>query len=201
MISMYKLKPKFQQLLKPLLKGFHKIGITANGITWMAILLSTAIGVMFWFFPNGQMLWIFAIGLLARMALNALDGMMAKMYDMTSVSGEILNELGDVFSDAVMFFPLIKLTGVNFWWVLLFIFLSILNEFIGVLTKAATGTRRYDGPMGKSDRALILGATCLLFFFFPQVLIAFDYIFVGMSVLLLLSSIIRIKNGMAQIGG
>ena len=39
MISMYKLKPKFQQLLKPLLKGFHKIGITANGITWMAILL------------------------------------------------------------------------------------------------------------------------------------------------------------------
>ena len=201
MISMYKIKPKFQQLLKPLLNVFHKIGVTANGITWMAILLSTAIGVLFWFFPNGQMLWIFAIGLLVRMALNALDGMMAKMYDMTSVSGEILNELGDVFSDAVMFFPLIKLTGVNFWWVLLFLFLSTLNEFIGVLTKAATGTRRYDGPMGKSDRALILGVTCLLFFFRPGVMVAFDYIFAGMSVLLLLSSIIRIKNGLAQIGG
>ena len=201
MISVYQIKPKFQQLLKPLLGVFHKVGITANGITWMAILLSTAIGVLFWSFPNGHMLWIFAIGLLVRMVLNALDGMMAKTYGMTSISGEMLNELGDVFSDAVLFFPLIKLTGVNFWWVLLFIFLSLLNEFIGVLTKAATGTRRYDGPMGKSDRALILGVTCLLFFFWPGVMIAFNYIFAGMSVLLLLSSIIRIKNGLAQVRG
>ena len=100
MISVYQIKPKFQQLLKPLLGVFHKVGITANGITWMAILLSTAIGVLFWFFPNGHMLWIFAVGLLVRMALNALDGMMAKTYGMTSVSGEMLNELGDVFSDA-----------------------------------------------------------------------------------------------------
>ena len=53
MISVYQIKPKFQQLLKPLLGIFHKVGITANGITWMAILLSTAIGVLFWFFPNG----------------------------------------------------------------------------------------------------------------------------------------------------
>ena len=59
MISVYQIKPKFQQLLKPLLGIFHKVGITANGITWMAILLSTAIGVLFWFFPNGHMLWIF----------------------------------------------------------------------------------------------------------------------------------------------
>ena len=200
MISMYKIKPRFQQLLKPVLNMFYKVGFTANGITWMAIFLSAVIGVMFWFFPNGHMLWIFTVGLLVRMALNALDGMMAKTYNMTSVSGEMLNELGDVISDAVMFFPLVKLTGVNFWWVLFFIFLSMLNEFIGVLTKAATGTRRYDGPMGKSDRALILGVTCLLFFFFPQISVAFNYIFAGMSILLLLSSVIRIKNGLTQIG-
>ena len=149
MISVYQIKPKFQQLLKPLLGIFHKVGITANGITWMAIFLSTAIGVLFWFFPNGHMLWIFAVGLLVRMTLNALDGMMAKAYSMTSVSGEMLNELGDVFSDAVLFFPLIKLTGVNFWWVLLFIFLSMLNEFIGVLTKAATGNETIRRPNGK----------------------------------------------------
>ena len=64
MISVYQIKPKFQQLLKPLLNTFHKVGFTVNDITWMAILLSTAIGVLFWLFPNGHMLWIFAIGLL-----------------------------------------------------------------------------------------------------------------------------------------
>ena len=201
MISMYKIKPRFQQLLKPLLNVLYKIGFTANGITWTAILFSAAIGVTFWFFPKGHMLWIFPVALLVRMVLNALDGMMAKTYNMTSTAGEMLNELGDVISDAVMFFPLIKLTGVNLWCVLLFIFLATLNEFIGVLTKAATGTRRYDGPMGKSDRALVLGLTCLLFFFFPQISVAFNYIFVGMSVLLVLSSAIRIKNGLSQVGG
>ena len=200
MISMYKIKPKFQQLVRPLLDMFYKLGITANGITWMAILLSVVIGVLFWFFPKGHMLWIFPVGLLVRMTLNTLDGMMARIYDMTSVPGEMLNELGDVLSDAVMFLPLIKLTGVNFWWVLLFIFLATLNEFIGVLTKAATGTRRYDGPMGKSDRALVLGVTCLIFFFWQGITVAFNYIFAGMSVLLLLSSVVRIKNGLAQNG-
>ena len=200
MISIYRIKPTLQQLLNPLLTAFRRAGVSANAITWTAILLSTAIGAMFWFFPNGHMLWVFAVGLLVRMALNTLDGMMARMSEATSASGEILNELGDVLCDVVMYCPLVKLAGVNSWWVLLFIYLSILNEFTGVLTKAATGTRRYDGPMGKSDRALILGATCLLFFFWPGVMAAFDYILAGMSILLVLSSIIRIKKGLVQIG-
>ena len=102
------------------------------------------------------------------MALNTLDGMMARMHDMKSVPGEMLNELGDVLSDAVMFLPLVKLPGVTSWYVLSFIFLAMLNEFVGVLTKAATGVRRYDGPMGRSDRAVVLGLTCLLFFFWPR---------------------------------
>ena len=184
----------------PLLNLLHKAGVGANGITWTAVLLSISVGGLFWFFPNGHMLWIFAVTLLVRMALNTLDGMMARMHDMASVSGEVLNELGDVISDTVMYFPLIKLTGVNSWCVLSFVFLSMLNEFIGVLMKAATGIRRYDGPMGKSDRALVTGLTCLLFFFLPGVLHSFDYIFTGMSILLVASSIIRIKNGLAHAG-
>lgn len=199
-ISMYKIKPKFQQLVKPLLHIFYKVGFTANGITWLSILLSTTIGVLFWFYPNSHMLWIFSVGLLIRMGLNALDGMMAKTYNMTSQGGEMLNELGDVVSDAVLYLPLIKLSGVYPWLVLLFIFLSTINEFIGVLTKAATGTRRYDGPMGKSDRATFLGLSCLIFFFWQPMIAAFNYIFVIMCILLLLSSAFRIKNGLSEVG-
>ena len=197
MISAYHIKPRFQQLLRPLLNMLHKAGVSANGITWTAILLSAVIGVLFWFFPNGHMLWVFAAALLVRMALNTLDGMMARVHDMKSAPGEILNELGDVLSDAMMFLPLVKLPGVTSWWVLLFVFLAMLNEFIGVLTKAATGVRRYDGPMGKSDRALVLGLTCLLFFFWPAVMVSFDYIFAGMSLLLVAGSIARVRNGLA----
>lgn len=44
------------------------------------------------------------IGLLIRMALNALDGMMARTYNQTSKKGELLNEIGDVVSDVFVFF-------------------------------------------------------------------------------------------------
>ena len=197
MISAYHIKPKFQELLRPVLNMLQKAGVSANAITWSAILLSAATGAAFWFFPNGHMLWVFSVALLVRMALNTLDGMMARMHDMKSVPGEMLNELGDVLSDAVMFLPLVKLPGVTSWCVLLVVLLAILNEFVGVLTKAATGVRRYDGPMGKSDRALVLGLTCLLFFFWPAVMVSFDYVFAGMSVLLVASSAVRIRRGLA----
>ena len=52
--------------------------------------------------------------------------------------------------------------------------------------------------MGKSDRALVLGLTCLLFFFWPAVMVSFDYIFAGMSVLLVVSSIARVRGGLAS---
>lgn len=197
MISAYHIKPRFQQLLKPVLEVLHKAGASANAITWAALLLSAGTGLLLWLFPNGHMLWVFAVALLVRMALNALDGMMARVHDLKSVGGEMLNELGDVLSDAVMFLPLVKLPGVTPGWVLGFVFLALLNEFIGVLTRAATGVRRYDGPMGKSDRALVLGLTCLLFFFWPAVMVSFDYIFAGMSVLLVVSSIARVRGGLA----
>ena len=187
----------FQELLKPLLKVLRRAGVTANGITWSAILLSAGTGAAFWLYPNGHMLWVFPVALLVRMALNTLDGMMARLHDMKSVGGEMLNELGDVLSDAVMFLPLVKLPGVTSWCVLMFVLLAMVNEFVGVLAKAATGVRRYDGPMGKSDRALVLGLTCLLFFFWPAVRVSFDYIFSGMSVLLVVGSGVRIGRALA----
>lgn len=108
MISVYNIKPKFQQLLKPILELFYKAGITANMITWAAVILSIATGVLIWWHPFGISFIILPLMLLIRMALNALDGMMAKNYNMQSKSGELLNEFGDVFSDFIMFFPLFK---------------------------------------------------------------------------------------------
>ena len=44
----------------------------------------------------------------------------------------------------------------------LVIFLSALTELAGVLGPAVGASRRYDGPMGKSDRALVFGALGVL---------------------------------------
>lgn len=196
MISVYKIKPAFQQLLRPVLRGMRAMGFTANGITWLSLLLSLGIGVLFWFYPNGHMLWILPLSLIVRMALNALDGMMAREYNMQSKGGEILNELGDVIADVGMFFPLIHLPEIQPPVLLGFLFLSIINEFSGVLGKVVSGTRRYDGPMGKSDRALVIGLTCLLLYFIPDIQHALNYIFGGMCILLIVSTTLRIKKAL-----
>ena len=45
---------------------------------------------------------------------------------------------------------------------MLFVFAAILTEFVGVLVQTIGGGRRYDGPMGKSDRAAVIGLVAFL---------------------------------------
>jgi len=166
MISIYQIKPKFQALLNPVLVTLHKWNISANQITLTSILLSLIIGAFFWFSDiNRYFLLALPIGLFIRMALNALDGMMARTYNQQSKIGEVLNEIGDIVSDFFIFLPLLKFESSHIVLIVTFIFLSVLNETSGILTKSINGERRYDGPMGKSDRAFMIGLYGLLHFF------------------------------------
>ena len=195
MLSIYNLKPKFQQILKPVLSFLYKSGVTANQITIASIVLSAAIGVCFWFADRDKILFLsLPFGLLIRMALNALDGMMAKSYNQSTKRGELLNEVGDVVSDLFIFFPLLKHETTHLFVVVVFLCLSVVNEFCGVMGKVINGTRRYDGPMGKSDRAFVVAFYGILSFlgvdmgnaFLPCILIVIG--------LLVLSTIVRIKR-------
>jgi CDP-diacylglycerol--glycerol-3-phosphate 3-phosphatidyltransferase len=159
----YDLKPAFQRMLLPVLGRLRKAGVTPNALTWMAILLSGGLGYAF-VLGLEHRTWFFAVaaGLLLRMALNALDGMMARQFHMTSKAGAILNELGDVVSDALVLWPLALLPEVHVGWVAALLWMSAVNECAGVLGSAIGGNRRYEGPMGKSDRTLVWGVFCLL---------------------------------------
>ncbi len=192
MISAYNIKPKFQQLLKPILELLFKCRVTANMITWAAIILSCLSGVIIWNHPFGISFILLPILLLIRMALNALDGMMARNYNMQSKLGEILNELGDVFSDLFIYFPLLFLFELNIYVLLVFLFLSIINEFAGILGKVITGKRRYDGPMGKSDRAFLVGLISLILYFNVPLISYTNYAIILASTLLIISTYIRI---------
>jgi CDP-diacylglycerol--glycerol-3-phosphate 3-phosphatidyltransferase len=104
MASIYDLKPGFQRLLRPLLHRLAAAGATPNQITLAALVLSAGIGgVIAWQPDAGWPLLLLPAALLVRMALNALDGMMARELDMQSHAGVFLNELGDVLSDSVLY--------------------------------------------------------------------------------------------------
>ena len=198
MISVYQVKPKFQQLLKPVLVKLHSSKITANQITISAILLSAIIGFCFWNADDYHILYLaLPVGLFTRMALNALDGMMARTYAQQSKLGEVLNELGDVVSDLLIYFPLLKFEPEINYLVVIFLCLTIINEFAGVLGKTLNGERRYDGPMGKSDRAMLVGLYGLLGFFNISINSIAQWIFAAIILLLMLSTFLRIKRALA----
>lgn len=199
MISVYKLKPKFQQLLTPVLLFLHKHGITANQITVSSILLSVLIGILLWNADVSK--WFFLslpIGLLIRMALNALDGMMARKFNQTSKLGEVLNEIGDIVSDVIIFFPLIKFQPESLYIIVVFIIMSIINEFAGLMGKVIGKERRYEGPMGKSDRALILGIYGLALFFGADITHYSQYLFGLIILLLFISTYVRLKKSLNE---
>ena len=161
--TIYELKPAFQGLLRQLVRTLAAHEVTANQVTIAACVLSMATGALIAAIAATRpgVLLLLPVVLFARMALNAIDGMLAREHGMRSTRGGYLNELGDVVSDGALYLPLLVLPGVHAIWVALFVLLAVVAEMAGVIGAALGGSRRYDGPMGKSDRAFVMGAVGL----------------------------------------
>ncbi|RBL67832.1 CDP-alcohol phosphatidyltransferase family protein [Pseudomonas sp. MWU13-2625] len=158
MLSIYQLKPRFQNLLRPLVQRLYDNGTTANQITVLAAVISVLVGTVIALFPSHA--WLFALiplWMILRMALNAIDGMLAREFGQQSRLGAYLNELCDLVADSALILPFALLPGASLLLVLAVTLLALFSEYAGVLGPMVGASRRYDGPMGKSDRAFILG--------------------------------------------
>ncbi|MCU7806578.1 MAG: CDP-alcohol phosphatidyltransferase family protein [Candidatus Thiodiazotropha sp. (ex Semelilucina semeliformis)] len=163
MISIYQLKPRFQALLRPLCRWLAQRGVTANQVTIAAVVLSGLGGAWIAYAPHSSWpLFALPVILFIRMALNAIDGMLAREFAMQSRLGAVLNEMGDVVADACLYLPLAFHPDVSIWGMVGFVLLGTMVEMIGVVAVQIGGERRYDGPFGKSDRAFAMGLLALL---------------------------------------
>ena len=162
MLSIYVLKPAFQQLLRPIVSALARAGATANQVTVATVVVSAATGLALFIRPETPAIWLLLpLVLLLRMGLNAIDGMLAREHNMESRLGSILNELGDVISDAALYLPFTMVPGLSSALVVATVLVAIASEMTGVLGIQIGANRRYDGPMGKSDRAVVFGASGL----------------------------------------
>ena len=162
MFSIYQLKSRFQALLRPYVNSLYYSRITANQVTLAACAGSILVALLVGFFADHQ--WLFGlipIWMFIRMALNAIDGMLAREYNQESNLGAYLNEICDVVSDSALLLIFTQLNQIHVSLVILVILLSFLTEYAGVLGMMIGSSRRYDGPMGKSDRAFIFSVISL----------------------------------------
>lgn len=200
MISIYELKPRFQSLLRPGVRLLARMGVTANQVTVAAVFLSLATGGIIALNPTvSSFLFLLPPVLFLRMALNAVDGMLAREHDMKSPFGQILNELGDVVSDAALYLPFALLPGISPIPVVLIVLLATISEMAGVLGTVIGASRRYDGPVGKSDRAFLFGLLALLLGLGIQGKPWIDYVLSVMAFLIAVNVSIRVLRALKEV--
>ncbi|QHA84674.1 CDP-alcohol phosphatidyltransferase family protein [Pseudomonas mediterranea] len=200
MLSIYQLKPAFQNLLRPTVQRLYNKGVTANQVTLLAGIISVLVGaVIAWSASHPWVFVLVPVWMFLRMALNAVDGMLAREFGQQSHLGAYLNELCDIIADAALILPFALIPDASLLLVLLVTLLALFSEYAGVLGAMVGASRRYDGPMGKSDRAFVCGvlATGIALGWFGALWV--DAVMAAVAALLVYTLVNRVRHGLDQV--
>lgn len=155
-MTLYAIKPRFQAVLRRLAGWLARRGVSADALTAVGLGCAAAVGLLLALGGRTGWLWLAPPLIFARIACNALDGMVARLSGSARPWGTVLNEAGDRLADLLCFGGLAlggALPGaVAGALPALVLFVS----YLGVIGQAAGGARRYEGPLGKADRMLVL---------------------------------------------
>ncbi|AOI78375.1 CDP-alcohol phosphatidyltransferase family protein [Burkholderia sp. NRF60-BP8] len=201
-MSLYALKPKFQDRLRPFANALAERGVTANQVTLFAAGGSIVVGALAGLGVFARVLFLLIpLWLFARMALNAIDGMLAREHGQKSTLGAYLNELGDIVSDVALVLPFLAIPAFAPADVWLFALTAVIVECAGLIGPLVGATRRYDGPFGKSDRALALGAFALWIGLGLPIGSVAAWLWRLLIVLSIVTAVRRVQAGIAEAGG
>jgi CDP-diacylglycerol---glycerol-3-phosphate 3-phosphatidyltransferase len=201
-MTLYALKPRFQGLLRPLVARLASAGVTANQVTVAAALGSVGVAAIVIAYADQRSVFLLLpLWLFVRMGLNAIDGMLAREFAQKSRLGAYLNEICDVVSDAALYAPFAVIAPFGVLGVGTVIFLSALSELAGVLGQTVGASRRYDGPMGKSDRALVFGALGFWVGIGAPLPAWLGWLMALISLLLVITIVNRVRSGLAEAKG
>lgn len=206
MPSVYQLKSAFSDLLRPLTNQLANKGVTANQVTVTAMLGSVLLAGSLYFSTANSLitplLWLSVpVWMFIRMALNNIDGMLAREHNMSTPQGAILNEMGDVVSDSALFLAFAALPGINIPLLVMLTLLAVMSEMIGVVAVQIGASRRYDGPSGKSDRALFFGVLGLLYALGINPGTWSTLVLLLITVLLVATIVNRAKSALREVNG
>lgn len=199
MIVIANSKPWFQKRLRPTARVLANAGVTANQVTLATMGISLASGITVLFqLDSPAILWLIPCALLVRLANNHIDGLLAKEHGMKTPLGGILNELSDVFCDAVLYLPLAWVAGISSGLVVLSVFLGLMTEFVSVAAVSIGATRRNDGPMSKKPRGIAFAGIAMALAVETAPGTWLDVILVILCLALLLTVIKRIHGALQE---
>ena len=201
-VGIYAIKPWFRTRLTGVADGLIRRRVTPDQVTAFGVVASAVGGVFVWLGDGAALLWL-AVPLCAflRIAANALDGLVAQRAGLARPQGELFNETADRLGDVAFLAPVALIGGVPGALPLAALAAAALASFVGITARAAGGTRRYDGPMGKPDRMAVVGLAAIVAAFAGRPDVVWE---VAMGVVLggaLLTAANRYRRAHRELGG
>ena len=186
-----KLKKKVQNMLSSEAKVAHKIGLTPNIVSLIGLTLAL-LSAFTYAVAQSRPLWILlaTILFLASGFCDALDGVIARIYQQTSVFGGFLDSLLDRYADAAVYAGLIIGGLCSPVWGLAALVGSMMVSYSRARAEAAEIKMESIGVAERAERMLILSVASIAAIFWIQALNA------GIILLAVLSNFTVLQRGL-----
>ena len=161
-----KLKEKVQQMLMTEAKAAHKMGLTPDAISVIGIALAFLSALAYAEWQNRPAYLLIATALLLLSGFcDALDGVLARLYQQTTTFGGFLDSLGDRYADAVVYIGVIVGGLCNVLWGLIALTGSLLVSYSRARAEVAGVKMESIGLAERAERMIILAIASLVAFF------------------------------------
>jgi archaetidylinositol phosphate synthase len=167
-MTLDRLRPLADRLLRPFVAGAARIGITPNAVSVIAFLLAAAAAVCFYLASDDPLLYLLgAVLVFLNGWLDLLDGALARELAVDSRAGDLLDHVLDRYADIVI---IVGLAGGLDEWVLGIAAVTgvLMTSYLGTQAQAVNLDRVYGGLLGRADRLALVGVTTGVAAFLPR---------------------------------
>jgi archaetidylinositol phosphate synthase len=164
-----RLKQKIQMFLMAPAKAAHKIGLKPNTLSALGIVLAFSSALAYAGWQNRPIYLLFAVILLfASGFCDALDGIVARLYQQTTNFGGFLDSLLDRYADAAVYAGIIVGGLCNIMWGLVALTSSLLVSYSRARAEAAGIKMESVGLAERAERIITLAlASVIAIFWLP----------------------------------
>lgn len=164
-----KLKQKVQAMLTVEARAAHKIGLTPNRISTIGIILAFLSALAYAEWQNRTAYLLVATALfLSSGFCDALDGIVARLFQEGTAFGGFLDSLLDRYADAAVYAGIILGGLCDAIWGLIALSGSLLVSYSRARAEAAGIKMESIGIAERAERMIILAAASIIAFFWEQ---------------------------------
>jgi archaetidylinositol phosphate synthase len=192
-----RLKQKVQQMLTAEARAAHRIGLTPNMISGIGLVLAflSAFTYAEWQ-KNALYLLLATVLLMLSGFCDVLDGIVARLYEKTTVFGGFLDSLLDRYADAAVYIGIIVGGLCDVLWGLIAVAGSLLVSYSRARAEAAGIKMESVGLAERAERIIILLAASLIAVFWQPTTV----MNIGIILLAILSNLTVLQRSLYVYG-